>query len=253
MKTLLRLLLLLSFAGSVSAQGFIASYQPRQQIRDPQLRQLQDDWRRGRLIENLTELLDKKFALNHPLVIGLGECGQPNAFYRPDKKVIVLCLELIPELVKRLASDRSIDRNTLQNTGAGALMFILLHEMGHALIDIQGLPVLGREEDAADQIAAYLILEETDVADRAIAGGLFFFTKPKLIPGLFSQRHLSGEHSLDPQRAANLACWAYGKEPRRFVWAMHAARVSQERSYRCGREYEQLSRSVRELLGGAIK
>lgn len=253
MKHLLRLLLLLSFAGPVCAQSFIASYQPRQQIRDPQLREFQEDWRRGRLIEGLTEMLDKKFELNHPLKIGLGECGMVNAFYRRDRKMITICLELLPDIGSRVAADRTMDRATMKDVAAGALAFIIMHELGHALIDIQNIPVLGREEDAADQIATYLMLEENSVADKAIAGGLFFFSKPKLIPGFFNQRHLSGEHSLDPQRAANLACWAYGKEPRRYVWAMHAARVSQERSYRCAREYEQLSRSVKELLGDAMK
>jgi hypothetical protein len=36
---------------------------------------------------------------------------------------------------------------------------VLLHELGHVIIDEMKLPVLGREEDAADTFAALTMLE----------------------------------------------------------------------------------------------
>lgn len=246
-----RLIILLVFAGSAAAQSFSATYQPVPQIRSPELRQLQIDWRKNRLLEGLADQLSRQFTLSQPLKIGLGECGVSNAFYRSDTKAIVLCLELIPDLVSRVVRQqgRAIDSETIGNTVAGALVFIIFHEVGHAMIDIEGMPVLGRNEDAADMISTYLILQEPALADRGVAGGLFFFNQPtSLIPGFFSQRHLADEHGLNPQRAVNLACAAYGKDPRRYAWAMHAARVTDQRASRCTGEYEQLDRSVRELL-----
>src|SRR4051812_6372549 len=45
----------------------------------------------------------------------------------------------------------------------GNTVFILYHELGHALIDLLGLPVLGHEEDAADNLASIMmILEQAD-------------------------------------------------------------------------------------------
>ena len=248
-------LLLLAFVTTASAQTVTASYQPISQIRNTDLRQLQMDWRRGRLLESLAENLSQKFTLNQMLTIGLGECGQPNAFYQRDRKIIVVCLELIPNLVDRVRRERSqrASPEEVKNLVAGSLVFVVLHEMGHALIDLQGLPVLGREEDAADQISTFLILEEPALADRALAGGVWFFSSPKLVPNFFSQRHLSDEHGLDPQRVANIACWAYGRDPQRYVWAMHAARVTNQRAARCYNEYAQLDRSVRELLKDSMR
>lgn len=256
MTILLRLFFLLALTGSATAQSFSATYQPVPQIRSPELRQLQIDWRNNRLLEGLADLLSRQFTLSQPLKIGLGECGMSNAFYKPDAKVVVLCLELIPDLTSRIVREQGprLDRETINNTVAGALVFIVFHELGHAIIDIESLPVLGRNEDAADMISTYLILQEPALADRGVAGGMFFFSKPtSVIPGFFSQRHLSDEHGLNPQRAVNLACAAYGKEPSRFVWAMHAARVTNQRASRCAGEYAQLDRSVRELLRNVIR
>lgn len=251
MKIFLRFIFILLVTGSAAAQSFTATYQPIPQIRSPELRQLQMDWQSNRLLEGLADQLSRQFALSQPLKIGLGECGVSNAFYRSDAKVIVLCLELIPDLVSRIVREQGsrVDRETINNTVIGALVFVIFHELGHAIIDVENLPVLGRDEDAADRISTYLILQEPSLADRGVAGGLFFFSKPtSLIPGFFSQRHLSDEHGLNPQRAVNLACAAYGKEPRRYAWAMQAARVTNERASRCAEEYVQLERSVRELL-----
>src|SRR5262249_60885285 len=40
----------------------------------------------------------------------------------------------------------------------GNTLFALVHEVGHALISEMGLPVLGREEDAADTYAVLAML-----------------------------------------------------------------------------------------------
>ncbi len=257
MNTLLRLLLLLVMAGAASAQSVSANYQPIEQIRDPTLRLLQGDWQRNRILENMAEQFSRRFSLSHPLKIGLGECGSPNAFYRSDAKIIVLCLDLITDLAARLSRDpstRNLERESVQNIIAGALVFIVFHEMGHAIIDLESIPVLGRNEDAADAISTYLILQEPGLAESGVAGGIFFFSKPtSAVPGFFSQKHMSGEHALNPQRAVNLACAAYGKDPARFVWAMRAAQVSNERAGRCATEYAQLDRSVRDLLRKVIR
>ncbi|SRR5437588_12117397 len=42
---------------------------------------------------------------------------------------------------------------------AGNMLFVLLHETAHALVTEMGLPVLGREEDAADAYATVTMLK----------------------------------------------------------------------------------------------
>ena len=37
------------------------------------------------------------------------------------------------------------------------ILGIFYHEMGHAIIDVEGVPIFGQEEDAADVFSIYLI------------------------------------------------------------------------------------------------
>jgi hypothetical protein len=70
--------------------------------------------------------------------------------------------------------------------------FILEHEFGHALIANYELPVLGKEEDAADSIATVLLLKAGEGADYA------------------------DNHSLDLQRAFDILCWVAGSSEQSF-------------------------------------
>ena len=53
---------------------------------------------------------------------------------------------------------------------AGSFAGIILHESGHALFDILDVPIFGREEDAADEIAAFVALQfQRQVAETVVA------------------------------------------------------------------------------------
>ena len=51
----------------------------------------------------------------------------------------------------------------------GNTLFTIYHELGHGLVDLLGLPVIGREEDAVDGFAAVtMIPEEPDAVGDAL-------------------------------------------------------------------------------------
>ena len=53
----------------------------------------------------------------------------------------------------------------------GPAIEAFLHEIGHALFNLLRVAILGREEDAADQVAAYLMLHlDKDIARQTVAG-----------------------------------------------------------------------------------
>ena len=69
---------------------------------------------------------------------------------------ILICLASPVDARQLSAEEREeADLFVLGNT-----VFILYHELGHALIDQLGLPVLGREEDAADNLASIMMIPE---------------------------------------------------------------------------------------------
>lgn len=216
-------------------------------VRNPDLLQIQNDWRQGQMLESLGYPVTSRFNLGGPLTLVSAECGMANAFYVADKRSIVLCLEIVPHLADQLIRDhgREWPRERLIQTLSGSLAFVYFHEVGHALIHMLQLPVLGREEDAADQVSTYILLNEPSVPPAAIYGALRFFRDRQ---AFFAKRHMTGEHSLNPQRIANIACWAYGSDSAKYAWAIKYAGLPASRAQRCESEYQLLKRSVEGLL-----
>jgi len=90
---------------------------------------------------------------------------------------------------------------------AGNLLFVLGHEAGHAAISDMGIPVVGREEDAADIFATLMALMCSDgFADRVLANaalGWFFSDRRdrrERRQGAEAAAYYDG-HGMDLQRA----------------------------------------------------
>ncbi len=126
--------------------------------------------------------------------------------------------------------------------------FILVHEFGHAFIDAFELPVLGKEEDAADAVATVFLT-------RAVAGGAeYAFYAARFFNALSArQRNLApadffDEHSLDKQRAYSIVCWIAGSSEQAYHDVAKLRILSAERQRRCPAEYEQKVKAVENLL-----
>lgn len=90
------------------------------------------------------------------------------------------------------------------------------HEVGHALIDVLALPVLGREEDAADTLSTLLIhdiWEEESAAEMVYYNASAFLLYAAESEGGGYDTPYWDEHSLDMQRYYNMVCLFYGANP----------------------------------------
>ena len=82
---------------------------------------------------------------------------------------------------------------------------------GHAVNDLLNLPVLGREEDSADQIAGFIMLQfGKDVARIAIKGTAYSW----LTFAREDRPVYWDTHSTPAQRFYNFLCIGYGGDPR---------------------------------------
>ena len=59
----------------------------------------------------------------------------------------------------------------------GPTLEVFLHEVGHAVFDYLSVPILGREEDAADQFAAYVLLQFAESDARRLIYGVAYSYK----------------------------------------------------------------------------
>ncbi|MBP9205590.1 MAG: hypothetical protein KBG28_16585 [Kofleriaceae bacterium] len=74
-----------------------------------------------------------------PLEVVVRECGEPNGFYRPGGEVTI-CYELV-ELANAALGRTGDDLTRLDPRARAVLVFITLHELGHAVVDRLALPL----------------------------------------------------------------------------------------------------------------
>jgi hypothetical protein len=212
-------------------------------------------------LEEIAEAIQTNIRLPKPLNLVGQPCGQVNAFYVRDEKVIVICYELVNLIIqqadkaKEPGSRKKLPEESRGMLAFGAVTFITLHEMGHALIDILDLPITGREEDVADQIATFLSLydlkdeEDHEIAKWIVVGGSWYF---RMLGQQGQFGSLAGEHSLDAQRLFNIACWTYGSDPRRYADLVPVFRGASDRLLGCEAEHAKMNRALTKLIGPSL-
>lgn len=137
----------------------------------------------------------------------------------------------------------------------GNSLFALLHEMAHGLIADLGLPVLGREEDAADAFATVAILDmKTEFTHRVLVNA----AKSWMIIDRRSRE--SGEpvvfydaHGLDLQRAYNIICLMVGSDPDQFDDLANEVNLPEDRRGTCQGDYSNASWSWNKALATHLR
>ncbi len=122
------------------------------------------------------------------------------------------------------------------------ILGIFYHELGHALIDTEGLPVFGQEEDAADVFSILLIdaLYEDEAAQSIaydVADG--FLGEAALRDEHQSEVAWWDVHGPDEQRFYNTVCLFYGADPEAREGFAADMDLPQERAEYCYEEFSQ--------------
>lgn len=148
-----------------------------------------------------------------------------------------------------------IDEEQLASASAFALnntQFVLYHEIGHMLVDQFGLPILGRQEDAADNIATYLLLaQQTDEADNALIDAAYGWLLTDAASGEqdMEAADFYDEHSLDLQRAYAIVCLMAGGDLDEFSDIADDYALDDDRRASCQDDYTYFEQSIAGLLG----
>jgi hypothetical protein len=121
----------------------------------------------------------------------------------------------------------------------GGITQVALHETGHAVFDIQGIPRLGREEDAADEISGLVMLQfGKSVARTLIKGTINVWHHMQARYGFNERASLGDVHSISIERAVNYLCLAYGQDPASFE-DLAKQWLTNQRKANCKYEYDQ--------------
>jgi hypothetical protein len=187
-----------------------------------------------RLLEQLSEFFSP-IRLPHAFTMQTTECGTVNAFYSPPQRRIVLCYELVESIERVAPKAGEASEYTYQEVVAGALVGVLLHELGHAVFDMSEVPVIGREEDAADAISTFIALQFSKDVARTVIRGYAYLAKVSF--GFRSPLYWD-EHGTGLQRYYNTLCLAYGGAPEMFGELVAKGDLPRTRAEGCAREYQ---------------
>jgi hypothetical protein len=196
----------------------------------------------GRFLDTLAARLNQSLAVPHDVILATAHCGEPNASYEPDIRRVTLCYELIEALRQSYAGQEGGEYVV-----TGTVVFALMHELGHALVDVLDLPVTGREEDAVDQLATLLLLEQGPAGDSLLSGVAAWLTLMAEADEL-DDLSFASDHGIGQQRVYNLICWIYGRDPNRYPEIRDEGWLPATRRDRCPAEYRRLRDSWQRLL-----
>jgi hypothetical protein len=174
--------------------------------RDPAYRAIYERLKKRGVLEDLQQFLSP-LKLPRKLTVKLDQCGAPALRYRPQGPVTV-CYEYIEE-IERLAYG-PLRRDMI----AGAFVQELLHETARGVFDVLKVPIWGRVSDAADNLAAFIMLQfGKEVAIRTVRGSHMFFSAVVTFGNNSSSSDIRGTAE---QRYYNYMCIAYGADPETF-------------------------------------
>lgn len=208
------------------------------------------------LAERMASLVSGSLRMKSDIGVGFESCGQVNAFFSPQRRVIVICSEFVEMMAKTAHNDKDfmmkLPRDQFGKVIDGLIWGIFFHELAHAVIYTNKVPVTGREEDVADQFAVWYAVNFVDLNQNPIVMPTIWFwsrlAKERDIPAMTEQERqsfMSNEHSLDEQRIYNMACWVLGTGSTGGAKTAQFAGLPNERAQRCPGEYAQVDMGMK--------
>jgi hypothetical protein len=223
---------------TVYVEPMNANYQP-----------IYDRLKRRRVLEDLATFL-APLKLPRKLTVKIDECGGAMTVPYQPQGPVTICYESV-ERFERLAPEGlviigpAIFSDTRNNPGfmsrndalIGAFVQTALTQVAYAVFDVYQLPVWGREEFAADNVAGFLMLQfGKEVAWRTLTGSAWFLAQS----GATGLGDFYSARSPEAQRFFNYVCLAYASDPVLFGFVVKTSNLPEERAKFCAQDYRKL-------------
>jgi hypothetical protein len=217
--------------------------------KDPKHKTVEALVRERRVLERMREILSP-LRLPRLLTLKIDSCdGDVNAYYEDD--TITVCYEYLDFFLQNAPQETTAAGLTRSEVVTGATVDLFLHEVGHAAFDMLNIPVLGREEDAADLFSVYILLRFAPADAKRLIQGVAYLsgveakTAHQQPPEL---KAFAGVHGLPAQRYFNVLCMAYGSDAQAYADAVTLGGLPASRAEGCRDEYLMLDRAFKKLV-----
>jgi hypothetical protein len=199
---------------------------------DPQFRPIRERLMRRQVLEQLRLFLSP-LRLPRKLLVQLDQC---NAEQRPYVAggPVTICYEYIAKVAQLVPRTQQLGGPAPGDMIVGAFIQEVLHEVAIATFDILDIPVWGRERDAADKLAGFIMVQfGRDVALKIMVGAARFFEASER---QWTQTDHASEQSPEAQRFYNYLCIAIGADPTTFKYLVDQNTMPLRRAQRCQNE-----------------
>jgi hypothetical protein len=215
--------------------------------KNPKHQMLYETIKQRQVLEMLQRMLSP-FRFPVELTIKTMGCdGLINSWFSYDDSIptVHMCYELLQDMMKTMPAEATPVLGIMPHDAVvGQFLFWSLHEVGHAVFHIFDVPLFGREEDAADQFAVYLMLHfGMDQAHRWVEGAAYaaheFVMDHENNPEVHKRlEKFSSVHGLAEQRFYNGLCLAYGADTMLFADVVATGLLPTMRADNCEHEYQ---------------
>ncbi|HUQ33156.1 MAG TPA: DUF4344 domain-containing metallopeptidase [Pyrinomonadaceae bacterium] len=227
---------------------------------DKELAHIEKMIKDSKLFEGLVATSNKELSLPVDIPVVFRECNgkdedSTNAFYSPEDHSITLCYGLIKKS-EDLFRDDDTDEAELRESVLGSTAWTFYHEMGHALIDVYQIAHTGKEEDAADELSTYILINEGgEEGELAALNGAMDFWREASEDNDLSEEEFADVHSLGKQRFYNIVCLVYGSNPEKYDFLTKGDDriLPEDRADSCEGEYQRITKAWQTLLGSHLK
>jgi hypothetical protein len=214
------------------SQVDIAYVEPR----NADFRPIQDRLKKRQVLEEL-QLFLSPLRLPRKLAVKIDQCDAASSPYKSGGPVTI-CYEYIAQLDRLAPKEIQPGGMPREMMIVGAFVQAVLHETARAVMDILEVPVWGREADAADKLAGFIMMQfGKDVAVRTLLGTAWFFEASERT---WTGNDFSDVASPEAQRFFNYLCMAYGGDAATFKFVVDNNLLPQRRAQRCAGEYQEV-------------
>jgi len=191
-------------------------------------------------LQYMLNFISEAVPLKEKVTVIIGADDGP--LYDPNTNEIWIPTEFLQEIDQRFVDAELKEEEEERNDAVlDVLLHTLIHEIGHAVIAQYEVPTLGKEEDAADNLANVLILEYLEEGDLIALNAADMFALEDRDIESFNDENFWDEHSLDIQRYYTTVCHVYGAYPDTQEELVQTGELSEEKAEQCIDEYELIS------------
>lgn len=248
MKKILAFMMIISIAFSLYAKKepqVVITYEKPLNKKD---NAIQQDILNSQINQEFKNFIHENFKIDKNINLSYGY--QDGPMFLSKNNTIYIPYSFIKEVNKRFKNKY---KKEMKDKVYDSLLHTLFHELAHLLINMYEIPVVGKEEDAADSLANIILLEFYEKGAEITKNAAELFLLESASVKVFNKFDFWDEHSLDIQRYYSTMCYIYGSDTKKNSSIKEELKYDKYRSEFCEEEYEILTENWSYLLEPFLK